>query len=490
MASNAEEEQKKRDGAKALEVRELVKTYLNASKKGDVEELKRLVAEAGGQSGGEKALLATKEATGKTCLHFAAGMGRMEAVTYILEIAPGIVGIKDVGGNTALHMACRGGHLQVVEILVARGAKPGVTNNTGVTPLQHVDSPSIVQFLCKAGADPNALSESGGPLHFAASEGYADVVTELIGVGADPNLADQQGLAPIIVAAASGCGQSVAALVRGNADCGAVVSGGFTVLHICAEMEEADEALVAVTELLKTETGKKSALLKSDDGDLPIQLAANQGNEEVVRLLFSFSNLEKDTTIETVLEEGKVAKAKAIATEKEEANQRKSSKSESNSFYDLSGLENKEQFDEITKPAKSKEDEKHAMEHKAKGNEFLVKEKNYSRAIEEYSAGLKLQGNNEVLWSNRSAAFLSSGQYKHALRDALVCQKLKPDWLKGHYRVGQAYMAVENYIDAATAFWTALKVDPKNKEVDKIFHKAVKLGKEKHQREQSSAGGK
>ena len=41
-------------------------------------------------------------------------------------------------------------------------------------------------------------------------------------------------------------------------------------------------------------------------------------------------------------------------------------------------------------------------------------------------------------------------------------------------------MKLEKYIDAATAFWSALKLDEKNKQLKKIFDEAVRLGREQH----------
>ena len=64
----------------ATQLRERVSKYLNAAKKGDVEALKELVGEAGGEQEGAKALVSCREATGKTSLHFAAAMGRSKTM--------------------------------------------------------------------------------------------------------------------------------------------------------------------------------------------------------------------------------------------------------------------------------------------------------------------------------------------------------------------------------------------------------------------------
>ena len=465
----------------ATQLRERVSKYLNAAKKGDVEALKELVGEAGGEQEGAKALLSCREATGKTSLHFAAAMGRSKTCEYILDVAPKAYAERDEQGNVPMHMACRGGHVDVVELLLRKGSKPNDANNSGVCPLHHVDEPKIVEILCKAGADPNfSAKEGGSPLHFAVADGHTSVIVELIKQGANVEQTDARGLTPIILAAASGDGDCVATLLReGKADGGAILSGGLTVLHMCAEMEDEDEAVTSTEALLNTGNGIKSANLKSHDGDLPITLAANVGNERVVRILYPHTTALSNTSVEDIINTGKQYMIEHKDTVTKTSNN-KSSQSSKGQVHEMSGLESIEAFQSITKPAESEEDKDLAQELKRKGNEYTIA-KDYAKAVEMYSQALKLQGDNEVFWSNRSAAYLMiDGMHTLALRDALVAQKLKPDWMKSHYRVGQAYMKLEKYIDAATAFWSALKLDEKNKQLKKIFDEAVRLGREQH----------
>ncbi len=467
----------------ATQQRERVSQYLNAAKKGDVELLKTLVNGAGGKEEGATALVSCKEATGKTSLHFSAAMGRSKACMYILEIAPKAYAERDEQGNAPLHMACKGGHLGVVELLLKAGADPCEANKSGVCPLHHVDEPKIVEMLCKAGANPNANAKEGGtPLHFAVADGHINVILELIKQGANVEVTDSRGLTPIILAAASGDGECVATLLKdGKADGGAILTGGLTVLHMCAEMEEEEEAVVATNALLNTGSGIKSVNMKSHDGDLPIHLAANVGNEEVVRVLYPHTTELSNTTVQDIINAGKqiMMENNGKNNNNDSINKNKS-KTNIEHVHEISGLESIEAFQNITKPASSEENKQLAQDLKNKGNQYTVA-KDYKKAIELYSEALNLQGNNEVFWSNRSAAYLQiDGMEQLALRDALVAQKLNPDWLKGHYRVGQAYMKLKKYIDAATAFWSALKLDEKNKQLKKAFDEAVKLGREQH----------
>lgn len=59
---------------------------------------------------------------------------------------------------------------------------------------------------------------------------------KLLSLGANPDPRNKQGLTPLIMAAARGCGPAVVHLVEAGADPGLVLSGGATVLHMCADM--------------------------------------------------------------------------------------------------------------------------------------------------------------------------------------------------------------------------------------------------------------
>ena len=47
-----------------------------------------------------------------------------------------------------------------------------------------------------------------------------------------------------------------------------------------------------------------------------------------------------------------------------------------------------------------------------------------------YSEALKLDGDNAVLYSNRSAAYVKATRYIMALKDAEKAIEIKPDWSK------------------------------------------------------------
>ena len=70
-----------------------------------------------------------------------------------------------------------------------------------------------------------------------------------------------------------------------------------------------------------------------------------------------------------------------------------------------------------------------AEDLKTKANAAFSAGKN-DEAISLYSKAIELDGNNHVLFSNRSAAYAKSDKYEEALQDAEKCIALKPDFVK------------------------------------------------------------
>ena len=166
---------------------------------------------------------------------------------------------------------------------------------------------------------------------------------------------------------------------------------------------------------------------------------------------------------------------------------------------------------EDTNPPLSPEDEKKALELKDKGNQYYMA-KEYRKAIDFYTQGIRLHGNNHVLWGNRSACFLglndvlihttitaagnnntestviSCSSNLMALRDAEICRSLAPQWAKGCYRLAMARLANKQFEDAAIAAFEGCKLEQDNKELKALLVNCVKLGQEDHKAKQAQGG--
>lgn len=102
-----------------------------------------------------------------------------------------------------------------------------------------------------------------------------------------------------------------------------------------------------------------------------------------------------------------------------------------------------------------------AVALKNKGNEEFSAGR-YVEAINFFSKAIELDGENNVLYSNRSACYAAMQKYKDALDDADKCISIKPDWAKGYVRRGAALHGMRRYADAITAYEKGLKVDAAN----------------------------
>ncbi|XP_078483981.1 stress-induced-phosphoprotein 1 [Ciona intestinalis] len=107
-----------------------------------------------------------------------------------------------------------------------------------------------------------------------------------------------------------------------------------------------------------------------------------------------------------------------------------------------------------------------ADELKKKGN-AAVQSKNYKEAIGHYTEAIKIDPENHVLYSNRSAAYSSNEQYSEALEDAQKVIEIRPDWGKGYSRKGSALAFLKRHEEAKMAYEEGLKYDSQNEQLKK-----------------------
>lgn len=77
-----------------------------------------------------------------------------------------------------------------------------------------------------------------------------------------------------------------------------------------------------------------------------------------------------------------------------------------------------------------------------------------------YSQAIAGDAGDASLFANRSAAHLALGLFEAALSDAQQAATLRPEWAKGHYRLGCALSALSQWSGAAAALARCLELDP------------------------------
>jgi len=210
---------------------------------------------------------------------------------------------------TPLHTACSSststGSLEVLNLLLERGADGNACNKWRETPLliaANNGHKAAVDLLLQNKADPSLCSEAGwSALTFAAHKGYDDIVTLLLKSGAPVNCRVTEDLStPLHKACAGGKPGHLSAvkqLLLWNADVHALNKWKETPLLTAANHGQA----AAVEALLKAGGDPCKC---TDTGWSPLSIAAYKGHDDVVRLLLEEGapTEEADPTLSALLQ--------------------------------------------------------------------------------------------------------------------------------------------------------------------------------------------
>jgi uncharacterized protein len=171
-------------------------------------------------------------------------------------------------------------------LLVRKGAifDTAELNNSLAKAVGNQDA-DLVAVLLKKKADPNHFMVRESLLMVAAERGYVEMVNLLLANGASPNLGiyyrreEDFGKTPLFFAVESGNAEVVKSLLQKGAKVNAQTKGGTTALMEAVKSKEA----VALTKLLLEAGANPKA--KSRKGVTALMIAANEGNDAVVKIL-------------------------------------------------------------------------------------------------------------------------------------------------------------------------------------------------------------
>jgi len=183
----------------------------------------------------------------RTPLIYAAKGGHLDIVKLLLAAGADhkakdrFVMPSEEGGETALHHAINGHHHEVVAALLAAGANVNAKSSSE-TPLMaaiRMDSARLVQLLLEHGANPNAHKDGFTALGTELFDGKIDVVRTLLQNGADPDFQEQNFKTSHLMAAAeSGNVEIVRALLGANANVNLRNYNGMTALMAAASGDD------------------------------------------------------------------------------------------------------------------------------------------------------------------------------------------------------------------------------------------------------------
>jgi len=246
------------------------------AKEGNLAKLKILIEE-------DPALANAKNEEQETPLHSAVSGGHLDIVEFLIA-AGADVNAQDNQKRTPLHLACYDGRRDIVEKLISHGANIEARFANGTTPLfwtvpgGHTE---VFELLVKKGADINVKTDNGANLlHSVAMHGQKDMAKILIEKGADVNRRSDDGTAPINYAAARGHKDVLELLIDKGADVNAADDRGYTPLRISVLLGKGE-----VVETLLARGADPNQ--RNDDGTTPLHDAASEGRTEPAELLLA-----------------------------------------------------------------------------------------------------------------------------------------------------------------------------------------------------------
>lgn len=206
--------------------------------------------------------------------------GDVDCVERYVETADHEAYLQD---DAALKSSIQHNHMEILRILLRAGTDPNIRGEH--VPALHVaavnDNVEAAAILLEHGAEINIRDavNNDTALMYGVRDGKLKVAEYLLTRGADPNITDKQGFAPLHVAVARNDIELVKRLLSHGAAINARTTGhGRTALLIAAM-----SGFVEMVRLLLDAGANPS--LPDNMGTLPLQMAIEYHRSDVVRLL-------------------------------------------------------------------------------------------------------------------------------------------------------------------------------------------------------------
>lgn len=223
-------------------------------KTGELQEVEELVERNGSE------VLCSRDEWGYTPAHWAALDGNVEIMRLIVDRgAPFDLPCLGTQGPRPIHWACRKGHSQIVQVLLQAGVPVNGADFKGLTPLMTAcmfGRSATAAYLLGMGALHHLVDINGDTaMHWAAYKGHADLIRLLMYAGANLQNPDHFGSTPLHLACLSGNVTCVKVLSeKSNIELEPLDKNGKTPLMLARSHRHND-----IVQILQSEKKKRSS---------------------------------------------------------------------------------------------------------------------------------------------------------------------------------------------------------------------------------------
>ncbi|XP_028996664.1 ankyrin repeat and SOCS box protein 2-like isoform X2 [Betta splendens] len=219
---------------------------------------------------------------GWLAIHQAAWFGQDVCLKVLLSAQPGMINKRTDRGESALLVAISKDRLRCVQVLLANGADPEITNYDKETPLYKAcerNNAAMVAVLLNHGVAVNTPCIHGcTALQEAVAQNNSEICEMLLKAGAKHKLTNMFGISPLFTAAQSGHLAALRFLLKCGADINTQAADGATALY-----EASKNGHKEIVELLLFQNADANKPGKT--GLLPLHIAAQKGSDIIVSML-------------------------------------------------------------------------------------------------------------------------------------------------------------------------------------------------------------